>query len=105
MASFFPKIASWHQEQTTSLLFEVIAIDDKAGTIEVQYADGDIAEYDIESWGQLDLMPAHAPEDANSGYEMAPEDDLFNQGFSGMNYNNPIESIEPESFGGLDDFF
>ncbi len=105
MASFFPSVGSWYQELNASEIFKVVAIDEKGGTIEVQYEDGDITEFDSEYWRQADLIPAAAPEDANAGYQPGN----FNAGDTGEYYEdsyiNPLESIEPESFQGYDDLF
>ena len=56
MASFFPKVGAWYQELESSTNFEIVAVDEKHGTIEVQYEDGDIAEFDIESWGRMNMI-------------------------------------------------
>lgn len=102
MASLFPTIGEWYQDAVSNQVFEVVAVDEKGGTVEVQFADGAIDEYDMESWGQLTLMTAAAPEDANAGYGLPSFDDGWQtevDSFAG----NPLEFIEPESFGGFDD--
>ncbi|WP_075185251.1 DUF6763 family protein [Teredinibacter haidensis] len=104
MAKIFPIIGSWFQDTSSMQLFEIVAVDEDSSTIEVQYKDGDIDEFELESWGQLNLLSAAAPEDANAGYGSSYSDtwedspDHFNS-----NYNNPLEMIEPESFTGFDD--
>lgn len=105
MASYFPRIGTWYKDQNTGQPFEVVAIDEKQRTIEVQYYDGDISEFEIESWGSLSLLETEAPEEAYAGFggissygDEAPSDSTFIQG-------NPLESIEPETFSGFDDLF
>jgi hypothetical protein len=46
-----PEIGLWYRD-IQNRVFEVIALEDD-DTIEVQYYDGDISEYDRESWDQL----------------------------------------------------
>lgn len=46
-----PEIGLWYRD-IQNRLFEVIALEDE-DTIEVQYYDGDITEYDRESWDLL----------------------------------------------------
>ena len=46
-----PEIGLWYRD-IQNRLFEVIALEDE-DTIEVQYSDGDITEYDRESWDLL----------------------------------------------------
>ena len=105
MASFFPSVGSWYQELDNSANFEVVAVDEKQGTIEVQYEDGDLTEFDIESWGRLNIITISS-KDLESGIGYSSENDIyyndnsFNDGFS-----NPLESIEPDSFNGFDELF
>ncbi|TVZ39171.1 hypothetical protein P886_3566 [Alteromonadaceae bacterium 2753L.S.0a.02] len=104
MASIYPTVGSWYQDSTTLQLFEVVAVDEDTGSIEVQFDDGDIGEYELDSWGQLSIVAAAAPEDPSAGYESNYNDSWGN---SDSNYlsgaNNPIEFIEPDSFLGYDD--
>jgi len=46
-----PEVGFWYRD-IQNRLFEVLALDDD-DTIEVQYIDGDITEYDRESWDML----------------------------------------------------
>ena len=101
MASFFPAIGAWYQELATNRLFEIVAVDEKYGTIEVQYEDGDIAEFDMESWGQSDITLSTAPEEGTALFGESSFDVDSNQNYVG----NPLEEIEPESFTGFDDLF
>ena len=45
-----PIIGSWYKDLENNLKFKVVAIDEKDDTIDVQYINGDIGEYDSESW-------------------------------------------------------
>ena len=104
MASYYPPINSWYEDLTNSQLFEVVAIDEKSGTIEVQYQDGDIDEFDIESWGQMRIIQAQAPTDEAGAYGLDSEDYLSDTSdFENNDYMNPIELIEPDGFVGFDD--
>ena len=103
MASYFPRVGTWFMDGETRQCFEVVAIDEKASTIEVQYYDGDIAEFDIESWGSLRILESEAPEEAYAGFETlspfgdeAPSDSTFI-------LSSPLESIEPDVFTGYED--
>lgn len=61
-----PGIGDWYR-LNGGALFEVVALDDDDGTIEIQYFDGTVEEMDIEDWeAQWEdgaLEPAQAPED------------------------------------------
>jgi hypothetical protein len=66
MSGLQPGIGSWYR-LTGGELFEVVAVDDDDGTIEIQYVDGTVEEMDVEDWdAQCDdgaLESAEAPED------------------------------------------
>lgn len=103
MASYFPPVGVWYKDNETGQRFEVVAIDEKYKTIEVQFYDGNISEYDIESWGTLKISEIETPEDVMPSFEeyggsIDHEMDFLIQG-------NPIDMIEPESFNGFDDLY
>lgn len=102
MATFFPSIGSWYQELATGQLFEVVAFDEKSSTVEIQYEDGDIAEYELESWSHLDISMAAEPNQGVSGSGMAMGD--FEPDFDSGYLMSQIDSLEGESFSGFDDF-
>ena len=66
MTSPQPGIGDWYR-LTGGELFEVVALDEDAGTIELQYFDGTIEEMDVEDWDARwedgELEAAEAPED------------------------------------------
>jgi len=104
MAKLFPTIGNWFQDASTLQVFEVVAVDENNSTIEVQYDDGDIGEFELEMWGQLNLLAAAAPEDPNAGYGTSYSDRWEDSaGHLNGYYTNPLEMIEAESFTGFDD--
>ena len=66
MAASLPSIGNWYRSSGGEL-FEVVAIDDDDGTIDIQHFDGAVGEMDREDWetqwedGALEA--AEAPED------------------------------------------
>jgi len=66
MTAPHPGIGEWYR-LNGGQLFEVVAVDDDDGTIELQYFDGTVEEMDVEDWeAQWDegtLEAAEAPED------------------------------------------
>ena len=46
-----PIVGEWYRGGTNEL-FEVVAIDDQDGTIEIQYFDGSVTELDFEAWDE-----------------------------------------------------
>lgn len=73
MAVQFPVIGKWFR-RPNGTLFEVVAVDEEDGSIEIQFFDGTISELDIENWPQLLLLEVSAPEDWSGSVDMDPED-------------------------------
>jgi hypothetical protein len=79
MTAPHPGIGHWYRA-SGGQLFEVVALDDDDGTIEIQYFDGTLEEMDVEAWetewddGMLEA--AQAPEDWSGSVdvESAAED-------------------------------
>lgn len=105
MAKQIPVIGDWYQDAVEDLLFEVVAVDEKASTIEVQYEDGEVSEFDVDSWMQMILLPAQAPEDWRVSYELG-DDNRFDPdaAFVPDNYTDPLSSIEGDSWLDTEDF-
>jgi hypothetical protein len=91
----FPVIGNWFR-RPDGVLFEVVAVDEDDGTIEIQQFDGTIGEVEIENWSQLLLVGVSPPEDWSGSVDMDPED------YVGTNENDmPIGFHDPLAF--LDD--
>jgi hypothetical protein len=77
MATQQPGIGDWYR-LNGGALFEVVALDDDDGTIEIQYFDGTVEEMDIEDWeAQWDegaLESAEAPEDWSGSVDVENSD-------------------------------
>jgi hypothetical protein len=71
-----PIIGSWYKDVENNLLFKVVAIDDANDAIEVQYYDGDIGEYDRESWYASTFDFIEEPEDWSAPFDDVEGDDL-----------------------------
>ena len=73
MAVQYPVIGQWFR-RPNGTLFEVVANDESARTVEIQQFDGTIDEIDIERWAGLQLVEVSAPEDVSGSLDMDPED-------------------------------
>jgi hypothetical protein len=73
-----PGIGDWYR-LNGGALFEVVALDDDDGTIEIQYFDGTLEEMDIEDWdAQWEdgaLETAEAPEDWTGSVDVESSDE------------------------------
>ena len=104
MASQVPVIGAWYQDATEDQIFEVVAIDEQAALIEIQYVDGEVSELDFETWQQMLLLSAKPPEDWRASYELSNEDSLMMDGiFIPENLNDPLSDLDSDTIYGLDD--
>ena len=89
-----PVIGGWYR-RTNGSLFEIVAFDDQAATIELQHFDGTLDEVDVETWPTLLIEKVDAPEDWSGSVDMDPED--FTGESSGelpLGWHDPLEILE-----------
>ncbi|MCU0760061.1 MAG: hypothetical protein MUF07_12810 [Steroidobacteraceae bacterium] len=84
MSVMQPTIGSWYRF-TGGDVFEIVALDEDDGTIELQYYDGTIEEMEIDDWyGRCELREievAAPPEDWTGSVDVDPtEDDASSDG-------------------------
>lgn len=73
MAVAYPVIGKWFRRRNGSM-FEVVAVDEDDGTIEIQHFDATIEEVELESWPDLLTVEVSAPEDWSGSVDMDPDD-------------------------------
>ncbi len=73
-----PSVGEWYRF-TGGDLFEVVAVDEDEGTIEIQYFDGTVEEIEAEDWAAQwydhEIESAAAPEDWSGSVDMDAEDE------------------------------
>lgn len=73
-----PGVGEWYRLSSGELL-EVVAFDSSDGTIEVQYFDGTVEEFDFDDWraqrSSGAIEEAEAPEDWSGSVDVEPEDE------------------------------
>lgn len=88
MQSIDPIVGDWYRSH--GLLFEVVAIDEFERVVEVQHADGDLEEIDLDDWATRcragSLAQAEAPEDARLATDHEDESD-----YGGMTPQRTVE--------------
>lgn len=85
MNEFDPIVGNWYQNRETQHNFLIVAIDEKTQTLEIQDADGQLEELDLDSWHELLLEVIEPPEDYDGAYEaLNPEDLGYNSGETGI---------------------
>ncbi len=105
MSKKLPIIGAWYQDIEENQIFEVVAFDEQEDCIEIQYADGEIGEFDYDTWHQMLVLPAQPPEDWSAPYELANEDSPDpDKAFTMSPTDDPLRDIEPESVFSTDDY-
>lgn len=61
MASQHPSIGAWYHDVANDAVFEVVALDEKAGSVEIQYDNGDIDEFDLDLWNPVLFVATEPP--------------------------------------------
>jgi hypothetical protein len=94
MAVAYPVIGHWYRRSNGSL-FEVVAVDEKDATVDLQYFDGTIDEIDMDRWAQLLIELVDAPEDWSGSVDMDPEDFTGdNNGELPAGWHDPLEFLD-----------
>lgn len=57
-----PVRGQWYENLEDDDVFQVLAVDEDAELVEIQYVDGDIEEIDYDTWKELDLDLTVEPE-------------------------------------------
>ncbi len=84
-----PVVGDWYQDEQ-GRVFEIVAVDDDEGTVGIQLYEGDVGQYDMDTWQTLVLSPAAPPEDWSAPFDEMARDDL---GYSDS-------AIHPEDWSG-----
>ena len=100
-----PAVGGWYKDAETGGVFEVVAWDPATLSIETQYLDGEVAEYDLDAWRLMALLRVEAPEDWRTPFELDDEDGLDpDQPFHPEDWNSPVTMIEPDAMYGVEDY-
>ena len=83
-----PVIERWYKDVENNLQFKVVAIDEDNDIMSVQYINGEIGEYDKESWYHSTFDYIEAPEDWSAPYGNLEADDL--------GYSDPDTHLDPD---------
>lgn len=85
-ASPTPELNAWYQDSATGQMFKIVAIDPANDAIELQYYNGDLAEFDFASWFASGFAAIEAPEDWSAPFDDVEADDL---GYSDPDQHRP----------------
>jgi len=94
MIPAIPKVGAWFRAANGTVL-EVVAWDPEEKSIEVQFFDGTVEEYDFETWTALEPRQTAPPEDWSGSLDLPREDygvDLDHP--AGEDHHNPLDDID-----------
>ncbi|MEX1666063.1 DUF6763 family protein [Zhongshania arctica] len=103
MATIRPQVGCWYKEIETGQLFEVVAVDDDSDSVEAQLIDGELSQYDMDSWDLLNLDMVEEPEDWRNAFELSDDDYRFLDDTMVPERWNPLSEIESDIVNGITD--
>lgn len=88
-----PIIGSWYQHSGKGQKFEVVAVDEDSGVVQIQHFDGDVEEIDLDNWFEMDIESIEAPEDWTAPMDAIVRDDLgvTETDMQGEDWERPLE--------------
>lgn len=70
-----PIIGNWYRHLDKGQCFQIVAVDEKNATIELQHFDGDLEEVELENWYNLDVEACEEPENWSGPIDIGEMDD------------------------------
>ena len=69
-----PKVYNWYLDKEENESFMIVYVDEDEGLIEIQYLNGDTAEFDFEEWADMSLKKIEQPEDWTGAMDELDQD-------------------------------
>ena len=92
---YAPEVGDWYKT-AEGMSFEVIAVDEDEGIVEIQYFDGAVEELDTESWYEMDLSHREPPEDWSGPFDDVEPGDLdeTDAAMQPHRWTGPLDSLD-----------
>lgn len=93
-----PECDQWYCHLDKGQRFFVSAIDEEAGTIEIQHFDGDLEEVTLQEWREMNVEECAAPENWAGPLDFGSVDDLGTEVTDtyGSDWNEPLTEFPSE---------
>jgi hypothetical protein len=89
-----PIVGNWYNHLDKGDLFQVVALDERSGTIEIQEYDGGLDEIDLDEWRQMSIEAAAPPEDWTGPVDELERDDVgYGDGYAEERPVEPLETL------------
>lgn len=66
-----PVPGQWYEDLDEQIVFQVLSVDPDEELVQIQHEDGEIEEFDLDTWHELDLDKSEQPE----GWSGSADDD------------------------------
>lgn len=92
-----PREHDWYRDETGRVM-QVILFDEDEATVEVQLFEGEITEFDLDNWYELELEAIDPPEDWSGPFDDLVADDMGNteKPRHPTDWNGPADEMERE---------
>ncbi len=71
-----PVVGNWYLHQDKGQRFEVVAVDEERGLVELQHYDGDVEGMALDEWSQMDIELSEEPANWSGAVDVEEIDDL-----------------------------
>lgn len=94
-----PIVGNWYMHRDKGQRFQVVALDETGGAVEIQHFDGDLEEVDLEAWYTLDVETSEEPENWGGVLDIGEVDDYGTEitDTTPEDWEEPLEELKPES--------
>jgi hypothetical protein len=89
-----PEVGTWYRG-LDGRTFEIVAVDEKDETIEIQHFDGTVEELDTDAWAELDAEPVDQPEDWSGSMDV-DEEDLPDDDQTHEEWADPLDFVDEQ---------
>jgi hypothetical protein len=96
-----PEIGRWYRSRNKPL-FEVVAINDRDGSVELQHFDGTIEEVDPDDWVSMRAESTGAPEDWSGSVDISVEDLPESSQAIHMDWQTELDALDDDYLSGND---
>ena len=95
LSRLVPAVGKWYRNEQGEV-FEVVALEEEAGIIEIQHFDGAVEELDIDSWHSQRPTASAEPEDYSGALDKQAAEGLedADMGRHHDEWSNPLDTIE-----------
>jgi hypothetical protein len=90
-------VSQWYRHLDKGHEFYITAIDEEAGTVEIQNFDGDLDEVELADWYKLDIEPIETPADWTGPVDDVEVDDLgyTETDMTAEDWSDPLAESDP----------